>query len=123
MSFDGWDGASLIAIGSGFCLCYLASFWFIFVMSPPNIFKESSLKNSSDYRDLGRVRRREPLIVQLLCVLVQGRKYRKPTLASSPSYFLKSSFGSNEVELLNNTSLLRLFLNSFRTQRRRAMND
>lgn len=62
-------------------------------------------------------------IIQLLCVLVQGRKYRKPTLDSSPSYFLKTSFGNNEVELLNNTSLLCLFLNSFRTQRRRAMND
>lgn len=49
--------------------------------------------------------------------------HRKPNLASSPSDFLKSSFGNNEVEVLNSASLPCLFLNSLRSQRRRAMSD
>lgn len=123
MFSDQWDGGSLIATGSSCCPCHFASWWHILGMSPPNRPKWSSLKDSSGLRGLGGDRRRESVTIQLLCVLVQGRKCRKPNLASSPSYFLESSFGNNRVELLNATSLLCLFLNSFRSQRRRAVND
>lgn len=54
---------------------------------------------------------------------LQERKCRKPNLASSPGYFLESSFGNYEVEVLNFSSRLCLFLNSFRSHRRWAMND
>ena len=53
---------SLVAIGSGCCLYHLASCWLISGMS---------------LRDLGRVGRKESSMVQLLCMLVQGRKCKK----------------------------------------------
>ena len=56
------DIESLVAVGSSCCLYHLASCWLI---------------SGRSLRDLGRVGRKESLMVQLLCMLVQGRKFRR----------------------------------------------